>query len=406
MARTVVFFLFVFVGAFNSTAQSKQFVTDCIQRDAIWNTEVLNPVFKQLSLLVKSSKATKKELVRIIQIGDSHVQTGSFSKGIQDAFALNFPIAGTGFWVPLSQCGGWGPEEVNFQAEGNWNCHKLVNAKVDSAYGISGCAYDLISANGAITISNTNFSKINQLEIMHQWNSDWHFTADSCKVITKRIGNFSAVTTFVFQKSVRKITIRMEGAKAVKNLRIFAFRLNGNACSNGIDFHHYGVGGSKFSDWVHNETYFLEQLVYLDPDMLIFSLGTNDAHVLDCSDTAYLKMVTEFIHTIKKRLPHCQIIITSLPDTAFKGLKAPSFDCVNRSLKTVASNENCAFWDLAQVMGGFNSIFIWDTEGLVEKDMMHFTSDGYTLQGRLLVYAILEKMAQGSWVGPKYKRPL
>jgi hypothetical protein len=41
-------------------------------------------------------------------------------------------------------------------------------------------------------------------------------------------------------------------------------------------------------------------------------------------------------------------------------------------------------------MGGENSIEIWEKQGLVNKDRLHFTPKGYRNQGALLSTALLK----------------
>ena len=51
---------------------------------------------------------------------------------------------------------------------------------------------------------------------------------------------------------------------------------------------------------------------------------------------------------------------------------------------------NAAYWDLFGVMGGLNSIRLWEYEGLAKRDKVHFTPAGYVLQADLLFKAFRE----------------
>jgi hypothetical protein len=57
-------------------------------------------------------------------------------------------------------------------------------------------------------------------------------------------------------------------------------------------------------------------------------------------------------------------------------------------LRTQAIKNNCAIWDLYKTMGGKGSMLVWQKEGLVNKDLIHFLRSGYWRQGSLLFEAI------------------
>ena len=56
----------------------------------------------------------------------------------------------------------------------------------------------------------------------------------------------------------------------------------------------------------------------------------------------------------------------------------------------LAKKHNGAVWDMFQVMGGLKSANIWMARGLLKRDRIHFTREGYNLIGDLLFNAIME----------------
>jgi hypothetical protein len=84
------------------------------------------------------------------------------------------------------------------------------------------------------------------------------------------------------------------------------------------------------------------------------------------------------------------ILLTTKPDTFFKNLKPISEEVVKNVMERVAQEYNCAIWSLSDVMGGSDSILEWYMAGLASSDLMHFTPNGYALQGQLLVEALIK----------------
>ena len=55
----------------------------------------------------------------------------------------------------------------------------------------------------------------------------------------------------------------------------------------------------------------------------------------------------------------------------------------------MAEEHNAAVWDLYDIMGGYGSSKVWQNNGLINKDRIHFTITGYKLLGNLLYNSII-----------------
>ena len=141
--------------------------------------------------------------------------------------------------------------------------------------------------------------------------------------------------------------------------------------------------GTKYSDYSDLEE-LNAQLESESPDLVIISLGTNDAF----SGSSRIRFYDKIDHLIKKiRLlsPQSSILITTPPD----GLKynnitgvytrVPELQDVVRTLVKYANDNFIAYWDLNQLMGGAGSMNIWAERGLGAADRVHFTQKGYGL---------------------------
>ncbi|MDB9990791.1 hypothetical protein OAD79_05075, partial [Flavobacteriales bacterium] len=56
----------------------------------------------------------------------------------------------------------------------------------------------------------------------------------------------------------------------------------------------------------------------------------------------------------------------------------------------LAERKKLAIWDMFEIMGGFNSIQKWHSDGLAKKDLLHLNYKGYNLIGDLLFEAIMD----------------
>lgn len=69
----------------------------------------------------------------------------------------------------------------------------------------------------------------------------------------------------------------------------------------------------------------------------------------------------------------------------------------------LAKESNGAYWDLFEIMGGLNSIRLWERAGLAQRDKVHFTKKGYHLNADLLFIAFRD--AYGDHLAHKYYTP-
>lgn len=380
-------FLFLLIAPL-ANAQNDSLFEACRMRDTIWFTENLQPVFAKL----QQAKAGSPTVTKIVQIGDSHVQMGYFSNAVgQELNALYGNVASNSFWFPYATVNGYNPVGVHFSWEGPWKGEKMVGSQNEKRFGISGHAF-VLTAKGETQPHFTVGTEVllQKLEILVETNATWRFCVDSAVVKSKNISQHLTLVTIERQQAVHQLKVSMcpVGKGEPQPLRILGFRNAAQAVKSGIDFQFYGSSGGKYSDYISGADYFFENLEYLDPDLLIISLGTNDTYVHGLTSETYHAMVLGFIATLRVQHPDMQILLTMPPDTYFKQNKPASAPIVFQSLFRVAQEQRCSLWNFAEVMGGENSIQSWFIAGLSNPDLMHFNPQGYQLQGRLLVEAL------------------
>jgi len=56
----------------------------------------------------------------------------------------------------------------------------------------------------------------------------------------------------------------------------------------------------------------------------------------------------------------------------------------------MAKKYNAGVWDMYSVMGGLNSIVLWQKNNLAQRDRIHFTREGYLLIADLFFTALAQ----------------
>ncbi|MDQ6529690.1 GDSL-type esterase/lipase family protein [Flavobacterium sp. LHD-85] len=155
----------------------------------------------------------------------------------------------------------------------------------------------------------------------------------------------------------------------------------------GIIYSGIGVNGAKYSDY-NKYPLFFEQLKSLHPDLLVFSLGTNESYDhLDPEN--YIKELREFINNIRAQKIDAPIIVMTPPPSLLRRRPNTYIDNYARQIIDIAQKDGLAVWDLYDEFGGMSGIRQLKVQGLIGPDWVHYSKKGYEKQGNLFAQAFL-----------------
>ena len=138
--------------------------------------------------------------------------------------------------------------------------------------------------------------------------------------------------------------------------------------------------GTKYSDY--NELAELDaQLKKEKPDLVIISLGTNDAFSGSWRK-GFSEKIDHLVQKIRKLSPQAAVLLTTPSDALRKNAAGvytalPELQFVTDMIIRYANDHQLAYWNLHQIMGGNYSINEWYRKNLAEPDRIHFTARGY-----------------------------
>ncbi|MEZ5038662.1 MAG: GDSL-type esterase/lipase family protein [Saprospiraceae bacterium] len=157
----------------------------------------------------------------------------------------------------------------------------------------------------------------------------------------------------------------------------------------GLIYHSIGVNGASFYHYNRSE-YFSSQLPGLTPDLLVVSLGTNEALSSGFKREEFQAEVAAFLATVREKCPDAAILITTNPDALKRGVYGKTTNPIAREVLIEAAQKyGAAVWDLQAIMLVSGGVRKWQAEGLSGRDLIHFTRKGYELQGELLYQALM-----------------
>lgn len=137
------------------------------------------------------------------------------------------------------------------------------------------------------------------------------------------------------------------------------------------------------------------------PDLLILSFGTNESHSRGYNPMRHYQQMDTFIRMIRTAMPGVPILMTT-PPGAFQGRWSNSPNPRNaiavQTIHRFAHDNDLAVWDMYTIVGGARRASLnWRNAKMIRPDGVHFTVEGYVLQGMLLYQAIVK--AYNDYVG-------
>ncbi len=346
--------------------------------------------FQKINALETTSGQDK---VSIVHIGDSHIQADFFSGRVRRLLQGRFSDGGRGFTFPYAAAHTNNPKDYVTEYTGDWQGKRSVSQKTFSRWGISGVNAITHDQEATITIRpNTEMGqnfRIKKIKIFYPVFDPRSFhvqiDTDYENIIAKHTDREGFVE-YTFDRPQASVTLRMSKVIAHQN----QFIMQGISVENdasGVVYHAIGANGAEVPTFFRCKD-FGKHLKALMPDLVVISLGANDAHSYRFQPEAYKKNFQALIQDIREASPQTSIMVTT-PGDAYRGSqfnKNPSK--ARDALYILAQEMNLAIWDFYDVMGGTRSIEKWRGNNLAQQDRLHLTIKGYNLQGNLFYNAL------------------
>ena len=361
-----------------------------------------------------SLRAGKDTVVTIVQLGDSHIQAGHYSGRTMRLLQQQFGNAGRGWIAPFKLSKTNEPDDYFISSViREWVAGRCIQHNRKCPIGPGGIGIQSVSPsiNFDISMAPNNGAgySFNQAVIYRGEKSMPMLPAGKMKdsietilsqtacapgVIADTFRISGLIDTLQLQSTRRKQgTDKLLPASSFKNL-YYGFNLtNGQP---GILYHSVGVNGAMYVNYTDED--YVRQLALLNPSLLIISLGTNETFGRRFNRSEFAGQIETFISLVKKQMPHTAILLTTPPE-CYKRVyvnkkrtyvRNENTERAAKAIVDVARREGVACWDLFAATGGKSSSAKWHKAGLMGRDRVHFTKEGYQEQGTLLYRALMQ----------------
>jgi lysophospholipase L1-like esterase len=358
----------------------------------------LNRFFQKVDTLLQMGEGR----INVLHIGGSHVQADMFSHQVrQDLDAINAGFrTPRGFIFPFSVAKTNNPSNYKVTYSGDWNAVRNVQRNRDIPLGMGGIAVYTNDPHAQINISLNPDQNMrwdfNQLRLLGR-------TMDGSDLVIPVLyydndlieGKLDLISkTYLFELPAPDYSFSVGFIQ--KDTVPHSFIVNGfipEKETPGIVYHAIGVNGASVPSYLNSEN-FEEELHLLNPDLIIFAIGINDAASNDFTEESFLRNYDDLIEKIERVNPDCAYIFITNNDS-YKKISRKKY-AVNRNglaareaFYRLAESHQGGVWDFFSLMGGLSSMKQWQTEGLAQPDKVHFKKDGYLLIGDLFYNALI-----------------
>lgn len=418
--------------------------------------------------------------VRVVHIGDSHIQADYFPGTVRKALQMSFGVAGRGLVFPYRVAGTNTPSDIYSYSNISWESKRIVYPDKPLPIGISGITirtnypefllkldikenreginndfnkvvifhdkgehcfdyqvgisdeatvmptagpiasptYHIIKKGESITLIARQYGcTAEQIRMWNNLEGDIIYAGQKLKIkpggTTSVAGKINKGNRgfkdwiYIDNKSTQsygspfKTTLWL--AKPVNSLSLWGVRRNNkqrsttvygvmleNTSQKGVLYHMVGVNGATYAHYLQAE-YFFEQLTELRPDLVIVSLGTNDALNNAYNSRTLEDNISTFVARLNKHVPGADILLTT-PADALRGDMSSNrrMEAAASVIRKTAIANGISYWNFFDVMGGAGAMRDWYSNGLAQRDRLHLTMKGYQLQGNLLHDALIK----------------
>lgn len=351
--------------------------------------------FKKFDQLTASGKGK----MNVVQIGGSHVQADMWTGRVRQHFNtfLNQKEVERGFMFPYKAVKTNGSIQFDVFYNSVWNGLRNVKLNEPEEMGAMGWSAQATDSGQYIHIKfkEDDYASyvFDHLRIFHKTGAEsMSLSVEVDGVIYNLPPNEDCgCSELKLPKPVQEFTMKVHKLDSLQS-EFVLYGFQTELHSPGLVYHSIGVNGASVPSYLHSLR-FEHELAYIKPDLIVFTIGINDAFSSQFSKESFIENYNALIARIKALSPQTTFLFVSNTDS-YKTVRRRQYmnktgDVVRDAMRQLAREHHAMYWDLYSVMGGLGSIGTWKAYGYAQRDLIHLTKKGYDLAGDLFFSAFL-----------------
>ena len=369
------------------------FLNDSINYFEYYNSDALSQFFEAL-------KNADQKKVKVLHVGDSHVQADIGANYIRNYLQHIFGFGGRGAVFPYAAAATHAGHDYYTSSTGKWTRARDIDLKPALPLGVSGITIRTSDTSATFTLKFL----AERAQIKEHCKRMKLFCArgDSCFSMSYKIDDGHWTEINALKDSLNRSYIDVILNNAPLTTLKFKFRKE-NAFQNfaeiyglslesienkGILYNSVGINGARV-EAVLKMDLFEPQMAIYDPDLVVIDLIANDLAFGDFDEKRVRSDLDKVIDRIRNYKPECSILLAGMQDAYVHKRNVVNAQIYSRFLRRYCKEKQVAFYDYFSAAGGRYVMKKWRTAKLVTNDMCHLTVDGYRLKGKLFSNALL-----------------
>lgn len=351
------------------------------------------------SALRSKAADTGNRALRIVLLGDSHIQADGATSVTRRLLQSRYGTAGRGLVTPLKLVGSNQPADYRLtSATPGWATARLMKRPWASDMLFTGVSATPPAGKSDLRLELTGVSAGERFSDVSLYYGGKAPQIENVESLTgDKIGftvseDTPGCLTIALERPVGGCELQMatEG-----DTRIGGLRLTG--ADRGLEFTTIGNNGAAFQSYLGLETG--KGVATMKPDLIILAMGANDAWG-NMTDEQFVSSVDRLVSELHQANPDARILLTTPAEAqkrqGKKGVYAPhaKIKHFRDLLLQYGRGHKVAIWDFYSIAGGDGSSYPWNEAKLFSRDKIHLSWDGYTLMGQLLGEALTESLSK------------
>ena len=373
-------------------AEEYPFIRNELNSIEYYDRKVVETLFRKLS-------RSGQEKVRILHIGDSHLQADIGANHTRNTLQAIFGFGGRGSVFPYAAAGTHATQDYNSFCSGSWERASNLQPRPRFPVGVSGFTVktrdSMASFGFRFFQNNARFQEDFRLLNVYCEKGDSCFGLE-CSTDGENWLPLEGNT----QEDDKKLSLILPEAP-MRELR-FRFRKSGpeqrfaqiyglsleSMEDRGVLYHSTGINGARLNA-IKRAELFPDQLREYQPDAVFIDLIANDLAFGGFDSLFLVRELDTIVSRIRSVRPEASIVLIGMQDISVRGRNIENAGYYSRFIRSYALQHQLAFYDYYRVSGGRFSIKKWHRNKLCANDLCHLTRKGYLLKGQLLSNAIL-----------------
>lgn len=357
--------------------------------DTTGNQVGLNTFLKALN----QHQLKKNRKIRIGYFGDSMIEGDLITQTIRSILQNKFGGNGVGY-IPVTSVVEHFRQTVRVTSSENWEDVSFINNKEKKIIGFSGHTF-YPNTGASVTVKpggGKHLSSLYQFSILFGLGADgltFTMNNESVKVMGDKHFNMARLSA---DTTLTKAMLTFQASRTP----IYGFT---SESKTGVILDNLSFRGTSGTEIMRLNSKMLKQIDSLRHyDLIVLQYGPNLLYNDSITNFDYYqKQLEKSIKHLRKAFPGTSILIISTADKAFKingeYRTGDGVEALLKAQQNAALKNNCAFYNLYEAMGGYNSMKTWAEKKpiLAGSDYTHFNQSGSAKIGRLVGNALLNE---------------